>query len=124
MSFLLVLSFMVHSGYVNATTMTCFGTGRVEVSLTGDDFCCAPISAEEESVSPKCCGFEVTEKVFNSFSDNGFEFAVSLIQLPKSAKVFELSEFWAQAVEFESLTSPPKSLHGISLLKIISVFRL
>jgi len=120
----MALTFVVHSGYVNATTMTCFGSGRVEVSLSGDDFCCIPTPLEAESLSPKCCDFKVSEKVFDSISDGGFQLTLLPLELPVIGTEFGIFLFSTEEVDFESLTSPPERLYGLSLLKFISVFRL
>jgi len=121
---LLALSFLVHTGYVNATTMECYSSGRSEVNLMPKDFCCAVEALDFAAVSPKCCAFEKTEKVFDGFAGKA-EFEVEQIALaPLSERHVAFSIPHLREADSYSLKSPPDLLSGISLLKFISVFRL
>lgn len=76
------------------------------------------------AVSPKCCAFEKTEKVFDGFAGKVELKTVQIFLAPISQRyvAFSISHF--SETDSYSLKSPPDLLSGISLLKFISVFRL
>ncbi|MCZ4407936.1 hypothetical protein O3Q51_03900 [Cryomorphaceae bacterium 1068] len=124
LSLLLAFTFIVHTGYVNATTMECYTSGRSEVSLLQKDFCCAVEALDFSSVSPKCCAFEQTQKVFDGFTGED-SFELKKISFPSiTFGLVEILTPLLRKADSASLKSPPDPLSGLSLLKYISVFRL
>jgi len=115
---------MVHSGYVNATTMECYSSGKSEVSLAQKDYCCAAEALDFAAVSAKCCAFEKTEKIFDGFLTKVEVDLKQITFLTSLIHYFETSLPTLKKVDRNSLKSPPDLLSGFALLKFISVFRL
>lgn len=124
LSFLLAFTFVVHTGYVNATTMECYTSGKYEVSLAQKDYCCAAVALDFASISTKCCAFAKVEKVFDGFVG---KVEMELSQISFDWVLISNFEFLLSSLkeaDSSSLKSPPDPLSGFSLLKFISVFRL
>jgi hypothetical protein len=115
---------MVHTGYVNATTMECYTSGKYEVSLEQKDFCCASEGFDFAAVTAKCCAFDKVEKIFDGYVGKS---EVDLKQISFnwiSLSTFDVALPSLREADSYSLKSPPDPLSGLSLLKFISVFRL
>jgi hypothetical protein len=123
-SLVLALTFMVHSGYVNATTMECYSSGTSEVSLAQKDFCCAAEAMDFAAISKKCCGFEKSEKVFDGFLNKVETDLTPVSLLPSPLGYLRFSLPILEKVDGNSLKSPPDLRSGFALLKFISVYRL
>lgn len=124
LSAILAFAFVVHSGYVNATVMECYSSGKSEVSLGEKDFCCASYATPFESVSAKCCGFEKSEKKFDG-SQAQLEFEIQIQPVAFTEYQYDLFSLISANLPDEiSLKSPPLLPGGYDLLKLISVFRL
>jgi hypothetical protein len=124
LSALLALVFVLHTGYVNATVMECYTSGKSQISLGEKDFCCASIPVSPESVSAKCCGFEKTEKTFDrSQVEVKTEFKVQPLLLQET-EVFLFSIPELYKADEASLKSPPLLAWGYDWLKLVCVFRL
>ena len=124
LSAILAFAFVVHSGYVNATVMECYSSGKSEVSLGEKDFCCASYATPFEAVSAKCCGFEKSEKTFDG-SQAQLEFEIQVQPATLSTYTSDLFlEISPELPDEISLKSPPHLRGGYDLLKLISVFRL
>jgi hypothetical protein len=104
--------------------MECHSSGASEVSLGQRDFCCATKTYDFEAVSPKCCGFDKTEKKFDSREGEN-DWKLPSLPIP----VAPLKDAFAQVEGLKKSepnypNSPPERAWGFKLLKQLSVFRL
>jgi hypothetical protein len=125
---LLSLLMLTSSMGISINKMICLSSGKVKVALWELKDCC-PEEEEENSNLPgfqaRCCDFfsEYVQVDFLSMENN---FQLKLIKsfftpiLSLFCQYFSL--FTANSSEFYGDIPPP--VHGISLLKLISVFRI